>query len=115
MKKNPTPSGVEVSALEVKKQGSVAQIIMPNIYTTLVVKGKNVDGELINVTFVAMSVTYGMKRGMEVIDTRAALSIPVGGTTLERVFNILGEPVDNLDHVDTRITSPIYRSAPAFI
>ncbi|CAL5180364.1 unnamed protein product [Lathyrus oleraceus] len=62
-----------------------------------------------------MSATDGLKRGMEVIDTGAALSVPVGGATLGRIFNVLGEPIDNLGPVDTRTTSPIHRSAPAFI
>ncbi|KAK5838459.1 hypothetical protein PVK06_007189 [Gossypium arboreum] len=57
----------------------------------------------------------GLTRGMEVIDTGAALSVPVGGATLGRIFNVLGEPVDNLGPVDTRTTSPIHKSAPAFI
>jgi F-type H+-transporting ATPase subunit beta len=53
--------------------------------------------------------------GMEVIDTGAPLSVPVGGATLGRIFNVLEEPVDNLDHVDSSATFPIHRSAPAFI
>ena len=43
-----------------------------------------------------MSATDGLMRGMEVIDTGAPLSVPVGGATLGRIFNVLGEPVDNL-------------------
>ena len=62
-----------------------------------------------------MSATDGLMRGMKVIDTGAPLSVPVGGATLGRIFNVLGEPVDNLGHVDTRTTSPIHRSALAFI
>ncbi|KAL6838924.1 hypothetical protein ACP4OV_031242 [Aristida adscensionis] len=54
-------------------------------------------------------------RGMEVIDTGAPLSVPVGGATLGRIFNVLGEPIDNLGPVDTSETFPIHRSAPAFI
>ncbi|KAF6138912.1 hypothetical protein GIB67_025641 [Kingdonia uniflora] len=64
---------------------------------------------------IAMSVKDGLMRGMEVIDTGAPLSVPVGGATLGRIFNVLGEPVDNLGPVDTRTTSHIHRSAPAFI
>ncbi|EMS56162.1 ATP synthase subunit beta, chloroplastic [Triticum urartu] len=52
---------------------------------------------------------------MEVIDTGAPLSVPVGGATLGRIFNVLGEPVDNLGPVDSSATFPIHRSAPAFI
>ncbi|KAJ0989600.1 hypothetical protein J5N97_007956 [Dioscorea zingiberensis] len=101
---------------------------MPNIYNAFVVKGRDTTGQQINVTCevqqllgnnrvraVAMSATDGLMRGMEVIDTRAPLSVPVGGATLGRIFNVLGEPVDNLGPVDTRTTSPIHRSAPAFI
>ncbi|KAF2282400.1 hypothetical protein GH714_043907 [Hevea brasiliensis] len=60
-----------------------------------------------------MSATDGLTRGMELIDTGAPLSVPVGGATLGRIFNVLGEPVDDLGPVDTRATSPIHRSAPA--
>ncbi|MCL7031204.1 hypothetical protein MKW94_029009 [Papaver nudicaule] len=130
MKTNPTPSGLGVSTLEEKNLGRVAQIIgpvldvsfppgkMPNIYNALVVKGRDTVGGLINVTCevqqllgnnrvraVAMSATDGLMRGI----------VPVGGATLGRIFNVLGEPVDNLGPVDTRTTSPIHRSAPAFI
>uniref|UniRef100_M8BAK6 H(+)-transporting two-sector ATPase n=1 Tax=Aegilops tauschii TaxID=37682 RepID=M8BAK6_AEGTA len=52
---------------------------------------------------------------MEVIDTGDPLSVPVGGATLGRIFNILGEPIDNLGPVDSSATFPIHRSAPAFI
>lgn len=62
---------------------------------------------------VAMSATDGLMRGMEVIDTGAPLTVPVGGATLGR--NVLGEPVDNLGPVDSSATFPIRRSAPAFI
>ncbi|KAK8960510.1 hypothetical protein KSP40_PGU002795 [Platanthera guangdongensis] len=62
-----------------------------------------------------MSATDGLMRGMKVIDTGAPLSVPVGGATLGRIFNVLGEPVDNLGPVDICTTSPIHRSAPAFI
>ncbi|MED6138652.1 hypothetical protein PIB30_076439 [Stylosanthes scabra] len=101
---------------------------MPNIYNALVVRGRDIVGQQINVTCevqqllgnnrvraVAMSATDGLMRGMEVIDTGAPLSFLVGGATLGRIFNVLGEPIDNLGPVDTRTTSPIHRSAPAFI
>ncbi|TXG46667.1 hypothetical protein EZV62_027822 (chloroplast) [Acer yangbiense] len=101
---------------------------MPNIYNALIVKGRDTVGQPINVTCevqqllgnnrvraVAMSATDGLMRGIEVIDTGAPLSVPVGGATLGRIFNVLGEPVDNLGPVDTRTTSPIHKSAPAFI
>ncbi|KAH1114262.1 hypothetical protein J1N35_007640 [Gossypium stocksii] len=121
MKINPTTSAPGVSTLEKENLGRISQIIgpvldvafppgkMPNIYNALVVKGRDTAGQQINVTCevqqllgnnrvraVAMSATDGLTRGMEVIDTGAALSVPVGGATLGRIFNVLGEPVDNL-------------------
>jgi F-type H+-transporting ATPase subunit beta len=63
---------------------------------------------------VAMSATDGLMRGMRVIDTGAPLSVPVGEAILECIFNVLGEPVDNLGLVDDGTTFPIHRSIPAF-
>uniref|UniRef100_A0A0C9S7X1 H(+)-transporting two-sector ATPase n=1 Tax=Wollemia nobilis TaxID=56998 RepID=A0A0C9S7X1_9CONI len=100
---------------------------MPYIYNSLIVKDKNTTGQLIQVTCevqqllgnnkvraVAMSATDGLMRGMKVFDTGAPLSVPVGGATLGRIFNVLGEPVDDLGPVDARAKSPIHRAAPAF-
>jgi len=62
---------------------------------------------------VAMKATDGMTRGMTVIDTGAAISVPVGPGTLGRVLNVLGEPVDFPDRpVDTQTRWPIHRHAP---
>merc|ERR1712023_55481 len=61
-----------------------------------------------------MSSTDGMKRGTEAIDTGAPISVPVGAPTLGRIFNILGQPVDEMGPVDNSETLPIHRSAPAF-
>ncbi|KAJ0802846.1 putative H(+)-transporting two-sector ATPase [Helianthus annuus] len=140
MRMNPTTSSSGVATLDKKNLGRIAQIIgpvldvafppgkMPNIYKALVVKGRDTVGQPINVTCevqqllgnnrvraVAMSATDGLTRGMDVIDTGAPLSVPVGGATLGRIFNVLGEPIDNLGPVDNSTTSPIHRSAPAFI
>jgi F-type H+-transporting ATPase subunit beta len=51
---------------------------------------------------------------MEVVDTGAPISVPVGTATLGRIFNVLGQPVDNLGPVNADTTSSIHRSAPAF-
>nr|ARO90955.1 ATP synthase CF1 subunit beta [Corynoplastis japonica] len=63
---------------------------------------------------VAMSSTEGLKRGVKVIDTGAAITVPVGTPTLGRIFNVLGEPVDNLGPVSSKESLPIHRSAPSF-
>merc|ERR1712167_439713 len=61
---------------------------------------------------VAMSGTDGLVRGMEATDTGAPISVPVGEATLGRIFNVLGEPVDEQGPVNTSDTAPIHRSAP---
>ncbi len=63
---------------------------------------------------VAMSSTEGLKRGIQVLDTGAPISIPVGIPTLGRIFNVLGEPVDNLGKISSENMLPIHRSAPIF-
>jgi F-type H+-transporting ATPase subunit beta len=61
---------------------------------------------------VALGSTDGMVRGMEVVDTGASLSVPVGKETLGRVFNVLGETVDGRGPVETEERWPIHRHAP---
>jgi F-type H+-transporting ATPase subunit beta len=123
MKKKPRAFGI--STLVAKNVGHIIQIIgpvldvtfspgkMPNIYNSLIVKGQNTAGLEINVRCevqqllgnnkvraVAMSVIDGLMRGMRVIDIATPLSVPVGEATFGRIFNVLGEPVDNLGPVD---------------
>jgi len=125
---------------ETKNIGRISQIIgpvvdvtfpagqMPNIYNSLTITGKNEAGQEVSVTCevqqllgdhcvraVSMSATDGLMRGMEVVDNGAALTVPVGKSTLGRIFNVLGEPVDNLGPVDFTNGSTIHRSAPAFV
>ena len=119
--------------------GSITQIIgpvvdiafppgkMPNIYNSLIVQDKDNDGNELSVTCevqqllgdncvraVSMSATDGLRRGLEVIDTGNPITIPVGETTLGRIFNVLGTPVDNLGPVEAKEGLPIHRSAPVF-
>jgi len=63
---------------------------------------------------VAMSSTDGLVRGMEAVDTGAPIKIAVGPTTLGRVFNVLGEPIDHPEEPDRSKMYPIHRPAPAF-
>ena len=60
---------------------------------------------------IAMDSTDGLVRGMEVIDTGAPISVPVGNATLGRMFNVLGKPIDGLDEINSQ-TMPIHREAP---
>ena len=101
---------------------------MPRIYNALKVQGKNTSGQDVSVTCevqqllgdnqvraVAMSGTDGIVRGMEVADTGAPISVPVGKATLGRIFNVLGEPVDNKGPANTDETFPIHRPAPKLV
>ena len=63
---------------------------------------------------IAMSSTDGLVRGTPAVDTGASISVPVGKETLGRVFNVLGDPVDNGAPVNTAEKWPIHRSAPTF-
>ena len=119
------------SSVEVKN-GRITQIIgpvvdvtfptgkLPSIYNALVIQGKNEAGADVSVTCevqqllgdncvraVAMSGTDGLMRGMDVVDTGKPLTVPVGKSTLGRIFNVLGEPVDNLGPVNTKDGLPV--------
>ncbi|MCH5585234.1 F0F1 ATP synthase subunit beta [Shimazuella sp. AN120528] len=67
-----------------------------------------------NVRTIAMSSTDGLVRGMDVEDTGAPISVPVGRPSLGRIFNVLGEPIDEAGPVDVKETLPIHRPAPSF-
>jgi F-type H+-transporting ATPase subunit beta len=63
---------------------------------------------------VAMDATDGLRRGMEAINTGQPITVPVGPTTLGRIFNVLGEPIDNAGPVEAQEYYPIHRPAPSF-
>ncbi len=63
---------------------------------------------------IAMDATDGLVRGMEVRDTGAPISIPVGEPALGRIMNVVGRPVDGLGELKSEKTLPIHRPAPAF-
>jgi len=63
---------------------------------------------------VAMTTTDGLARGTEAVDTGGPISVPVGQATLGRVFNVLGEAIDEKGPVDATVYLPIHRPAPAF-
>src|SRR5215207_7108573 len=63
---------------------------------------------------VALGSTDGLRRGTDVLDTGAPLAVPVGKETLGRVFNLLGEPIDNRGPVNTTDRRPIHRLPPPF-
>lgn len=67
-----------------------------------------------SVRCIAMSSTDGISRGMEVINTGAPITVPVGRATLGRVLNVTGEPIDNHAPIETDTYLPIHRDSPEF-
>jgi len=115
------------------KKGKITQIIgavvdvnfdadLPEIYTALEVN--NSGNKLIlevaqhlgenGVRTIAMDATEGLKRGDEVTNTGAPISVPVGPETLGRIINVVGESIDEKGEVKTKERWPIHRAAPKF-
>ena len=63
---------------------------------------------------VAMSTTDGLARGLDVVDTGAPITVPVGAATLGRVFDVLGHPIDGKGPVKADTSLPIHRDPPSF-
>ena len=63
---------------------------------------------------IAMGTTDGLKRGMDAVATGSPISVPVGENTLGRIFNVLGEPIDNKPAPEVETYLPIHRKAPEF-
>jgi len=61
----------------------------------------------------AMDTTDGLRRGLEAIDTGAPIKVPVGPTTLGRLFNVLGQPIDDLGPVEAKEYRPIHQPTPS--
>jgi len=67
-----------------------------------------------NVRTIAMDSTEGLVRGQDVVDTGQPIAVPVGGATLGRIINVIGEPIDDNGPILTDKTLPIHREAPTF-
>ena len=95
---------------------------LPNLLNAIEImhEGKKVVCEVANqlgddvVRCIAMSSTDGMSRGMDAVDTGTGITVPVGEETLGRIFNILGEAVDNLPDPKTAERWCIHRDPPPF-
>ena len=129
------------TAIASQQIGKVVQVIgpvldvefesghLPELYNALTIDATTDSGQKIHVTVevqqhigrnqvraVAMSSTDAVVRGMEVLDTGAAISVPVGATALGRILNVLGEPVDNgADIPKDALRWPIHRKRPDFV
>ncbi|MEW9077938.1 F0F1 ATP synthase subunit beta [Terrisporobacter glycolicus] len=95
---------------------------LPNLLNALVIKlgDQEIVAEVAQhigddtVRCISMSATDGLVRGMEAIDTGRPISVPVGDATLGRIFNVLGEPVDDAPAPKDAPELPIHRSAPEY-
>ncbi|WP_202079621.1 F0F1 ATP synthase subunit beta [Caldalkalibacillus salinus] len=96
---------------------------LPEIYNAITIPREGQDPLTVETSIhlgdsmvrcVAMSSTDGLVRGMEAEDTGAAISVPVGNGTLGRVFNVLGNAIDEQGEVKTDEKHPIHRPSPQF-
>ncbi len=122
-------------ATQVGTKGKVVQVLgavvdvefppdeLPQIYNAVLTRPSGADKDLTLeveqhlgnnwVRCVAMGSTDGLQRGVDAFDTGASISVPVGPKTLGRIFNVLGEPIDNKPDVPDAPRLPIHRPAPA--
>ena len=91
----------------------LSAIEVPHGDTTIVAEVAQHIGDNV-VRCIAMSSTDGLQRGIEAIDTGAPIRVPVGEGCLGRVFNLLGQPIDEAGPVSAQESWPIHRSAPAY-
>ena len=93
---------------------------VPKIYDALQVDGTETTLEVQQqlgdgvVRTIAMGSTEGLKRGLNVTNTNAPISVPVGPATLGRIMDVLGRPIDEAGPVATEARLPIHRSAPSY-
>ena len=121
--------------VETTNKGYVCQIIgpvldiefpsgnLPPIYSAIKIETADGLGNIVEVQqllgdnkvrAVSMRSTDGLKRGVEAVDLGSPITVPVGIPTLGRIFNVIGEPVDEQGDVSSDETLPIHREAPAF-
>jgi len=91
----------------------LSAIEVPNGESTIVAEVAQHIGDNV-VRCIAMSSTDGLQRGAEAVDTGAPISVPVGEECLGRVFNLLGQTIDNGAPVEAAQRWPIHRPAPAY-
>ncbi|MBM6860268.1 F0F1 ATP synthase subunit beta, partial [Clostridium saudiense] len=117
-----------------KKVGKVVQVIgpvvdikfdsdsLPNIYNKIEIEiekeklvtevEQHIGDDIVRT--ISMESTEGLKRGMKAIDTGECITVPVGEEVLGRVFNVLGNTIDNEGDIEVKERYPIHRPAPSF-
>ena len=86
-------------------------LLVDGTETTLEVQGQLGDGV---VRTIAMGSSEGLRRGVDVNNTGAPISVPVGEATLGRIMDVLGNPIDEAGPIGTEERSPIHRAAPSY-
>ncbi len=93
---------------------------VPKVYDALKVADSTITLEVQQqlgdgvVRTIALGSTEGLRRGLDVTDTGAAISIPVGTETLGRIMNVLGDPIDERGDIGEKERMPIHRKAPSY-
>ncbi len=93
---------------------------LPKVYDALIVEGKNLVLEVQQqlgdgvARAIAMGTTDGLSRGLEVTNTKAPISVPVGQETLGRIMNVLGDPIDEKGPIGEKTRWAIHRDAPSY-
>ena len=93
---------------------------VPAIYDALAVEGKDLVLEVQQqlgdgvVRTIAMGSTEGVRRGLDVNNTKSAVSVPVGKETLGRIMDVLGRPIDEKGPIGEQLRMPIHRAAPTY-
>ena len=93
---------------------------MPKVYDALKMDGSALTLEVQQqlgdgiVRTIALGSSDGLRRGMQVFNTHAQITVPVGQATLGRIMDVLGNPIDERGPVDQANTAPIHRKAPAY-
>ncbi len=93
---------------------------LPKVYDALVVEGKGLVLEVQQqlgdgvARTIAMGTTDGLSRGLEVTNTKAPISVPVGQETLGRIMNVLGDPIDEKGPIGEKVKWAIHREAPSY-
>ncbi len=107
--------------VEFSREGGI-----PSIYDALLTTNPGIDNKENNLTMevaqhlgdnmvrcIALDSSEGLRRGQEVIDTGAPISVPVGAKTLGRILDVIGRPIDELGAVETETRWPIHRETPS--
>ena len=93
---------------------------IPKVYDALVIEDADITLEVQQqlgdgvVRTIAMGASEGLKRGMSVRNTGAAIQVPVGEKTLGRIMDVLGKPIDNKGPIGSDQELPIHRAAPSY-